>query len=157
MESNFHGFVRLVGRDLGAMFQKLGFTPWFPAERTEGKCCHFRREQSTEFHLLELRFDKHQRYRCAFDIAKVAKPNALTWWGEERPVMIPLAVPKLERNYFEQIYSTFGHEIAHAPGGQRASVDHKEEGLMLPGLNRTRSLFEPETLLRLRRTAQWTR
>jgi len=69
----------------------------------------------------------------------------------------PVFIPGLVRDYLEQIYSTVGHEIAHAPGGQRESVDHKEEGLMNGGLNRSREAFTPKTVLRLRRTAQWTR
>jgi hypothetical protein len=70
----------------------------------------------------------------------------------------PFSTAGLQRAYVDQIYSTMAHEIAHSPGSlRRASSDHKEQGLMSGGLNRTRENFGPETLARFRQTTQWTR
>ncbi len=85
IENNYHIFTDVVTRELGERLARLGFVRWQPDQRTETKIVCFRRKRPPETHLLDLRFDKYQRYRCGVGVGKIAGSTALTLFKEERP------------------------------------------------------------------------
>jgi hypothetical protein len=84
MKDNFQIFSDLVTRELSAKLAVLGFFPWEPEGRSEARINCFRRKRPPETHLLDLRFDKYQRYRCGIGVGKIVGPTARTLFRQER-------------------------------------------------------------------------
>lgn len=74
-----------------------------------------------------------------------------------------LGNPKKAKNirdgYYSLLFSTVAHEIGHGPGQQDKDTDHEEMGLMaeeVPRIEELNGRFTSKTLLRFRKTVQWT-
>jgi len=65
--------------------------------------------------------------------------------------------PDIRTDYWENIEGIVAHEIGHAPGGNSASSDHDEGGLMQTGGDTIKSHhFVPVTIKRFRNANQWS-
>jgi hypothetical protein len=84
MKSNFKTFADTVDRQIGLRLTGLGFERWQPEGRADFRRAYFRRKAPPEIHLLDLLFDKYERYRCGIDVAKFSGETAVTWFGEQR-------------------------------------------------------------------------